>query len=47
MEKKKSKKKPKIKTYIVLGYYLDGNGVYTIVQDPKNTNKTKKIKGIV
>ena len=47
MEKKKSKKKPKIKTYVVVGYYLDVNGAYTIVEDPKNPSKTKKIKGIV
>ena len=49
MEKKKKekKKKNKIKTYTVLGYYLGDGGAYTIVEDPKNKSKTKKIKGIV
>jgi len=46
-KKKKEKKKNKIKTYNVLGYYLNDKGAYTIVEDPKNPKKTKKIKGIV
>ena len=45
MEKKKKPKKPKIKTYIVEGYYYDGKDAYTYVRDPK-TFKEKRIKGI-
>jgi len=46
MLKKEKKKKPKIKTYIVEGYYYEGKDAYTYVRDPK-TFKEKKIKGIV
>ena len=46
-KKKKEKKKNKIKTYTVIGYYLGDKGAYTIVEDPKDPRKTKKIKGIV
>ena len=47
MLKKEKKKKPKIKTYIIEGYYLDGKNAYTLVRDKKDFRKEKKIKGII
>ena len=42
MDKKKiKKKKSKVKTYEIMGYYYDGETSYTIVMDPKNKSKTK------
>ena len=46
-KKKKVKKKPKIKTYVVEGYYLDRRGAHTIIEDPEDKTKTKMVKGIL
>ena len=45
MAKKKTKKKPKVKTWDIEGYYYDGKNAYTYVRDPE-TLKGKRIKGI-
>ena len=47
MLKKEKKKKPKIKTYIVEGYYYDGKDAYTMLEDKEDWTKQKMIKGII
>ncbi len=42
---KKKKKKLKPKNWVIVGYYLDEHGSWTLVRDPK-TGKEKKIKGV-
>jgi len=46
MAKKKTKKKPKVKTWDIEGYYYDGKDAYTYVRDRKDPRKSKRIKGI-
>ena len=46
MAKKKVKKKPKIKTWDIVGYYYDGKDAYTMVEDKKDRRKHKMIKGV-
>jgi len=44
-KKKVKKKKSKLKTYEIMGYYYDGKTSYTIVMDPNKPSKTIMIKG--
>jgi hypothetical protein len=46
MATKKTKKKPKVRTWDIEGYYYDGKDAYTYVRDRKDPRKSKRIKGI-
>jgi hypothetical protein len=46
-EKNGEKKKSKNKTWIIVGYYYDGNDAYTMLEDKYDWTKQKMIKGIV
>jgi len=47
MLRKEKKKKPKKKTWIIEGYYIDEKGMaWTLLYRMDDWRKTKKIKGI-
>ena len=46
VRKKTKNKKPKIKTWEIVGYYIDGKGAYTMLEDKKDRRKHKMIKGV-
>ena len=43
----RKKKKSRNKTWIIVGYYYDGNDAYTLLEDKYDWTKQKMIKGIV
>lgn len=46
MAKKKPQKKQKNKNWDVVGYYIDYDNAYTMLEHKKDRNKHRVIKGI-